>query len=230
MKRVVLVAVVAVAGCSSHKAKAPADEAAQQVAEAPAPAAAAPQAAAEPDKPVVIDDALLGKYVEAQKQIVADLTKYVDETRADLKKTTEKDSTAASLAMLKRADERNKKLDEAKKAAIARAGLTDREYDAAADAVTSVTLARKVYENAGGDAAIEKMERDLKKQLASMPAAERAKLEPEMMKIPETMRASANGKDCRDKYGDAAADAILKRYAELAPLRDRMLGLLTDKR
>ncbi len=233
MKRFTFVVVVAAlaAGCTEKKT-----EAAKPAPPPPAPAVQAPKAApapepaAEPEKPVVVDAAMVEKYLAAQKIIVAEARATFEKSMAEAKAAQEKDSTAAGLAALAAVGERTRKYDEIRKSTIEKSGLTQREFDATNDVVTSVELMRSMYENAGGDAAAEKLEQQIKKQLepqlAKLPAEERAKAEKDALAITDSMRAMGEAREARKKHGEAAVEAVLKKLPEARALREELMKLL----
>jgi hypothetical protein len=83
VKRTFALALLLAAGCNARPAP---EKPSPPAVVAAAPAAVAP-APAEPEKPVVIDDALVSRYLAAENTIVRDLEKWVAETKADLTET-----------------------------------------------------------------------------------------------------------------------------------------------
>ena len=232
MKRAVLLvaALTLVTGCKEKKSEEappppPPTPVAAAKKEAPPPPAEEPA-----EKPLVIDAAMVDKYLAAQKVIVAETKVYVEKTQADLKAVQDKDSTAASLKVLANMEERSKKLDEVKRSALEKNGLSEREYAELNELVTSVELSQAMFEKAGGEAAVAKMEADIKAQLAAQAAKgtpeERAKAEKEALEMTETMRSVGQAKDARERYGDAAVDAVMKRLPEARAMREELIGLM----
>jgi hypothetical protein len=231
MKRIFWVVAALAVSCTGKK-----EEAAKPVAPPTAPVAEAPSAppapkpAVEEDKPVVIDEAMVDKYLAAEKTIVADARAFFEKSAAELKAAKEKDSTGAELQALGSITERSKKLDEVRKSTIEKSGLTRKEFDATKELVTSVEMMRSMYEKAGGDAAVAKMEQDIKAQLApqlaKLPEAERADAEKKALSISDSLRAMGDARDARKKHGDAAVEAVLKRLPEARALREELMAMM----
>ncbi len=231
MRLSVLVALAVIAaGCNGKKAEEAKAPPSPTTAAAPAVKPAPPPAAVpQPTTPVVVDEAMIEKYLTAQKTIVGETRAFYEQMSAEVKAAQDKDSTAAGLKALGDIDARSKKLDQLKRDTLAKVGLAQREYDATGDLVSSVEMTQMMFEKAGGEAAAAKMEADLKAQLgpalAKMPADERAKAEKDAMKMPESLRSLGQAKDARARYGDAAVDAVLKRLPEARALREELMGL-----
>ncbi len=82
----------------------------------------------------------------------------------------------------------------------------------------------------GGDAQLAKMEAEAKKQIAAMPEAQRAAAEKQFADMSQSLRELKDGLELRKKYGDQAADVLLKHADALATQRMDALQLLAGKK
>jgi hypothetical protein len=222
----VAASLVAATACSSKKAEEPAAAPAASPAAAAQPAAAQP-AAAEPAK-VVIDDGLVAKYLDYQKQQLVIVSKYVDQSRKNLEAA--KGDTAKTLQQISINDQMSKEMDAALKAKRAELGLGEEQFSTLQDAVGMIANGRLLYNQMGGDAQLAKMEAEQKKQLAALPAAQRAEAEKTMADMTKSLREMKDGGELRKKYGDAAADVLLKHADELAQQQMEAYKLLGGKK
>jgi hypothetical protein len=219
--------VLAAAGCSSKKA----DESSTAVPDKPAAPAstAAPAAAPAGDATkVVITDALVGKYGDYQKQRLAMLAKYSEQTRKNLEAA--KGDAAKTIQQISLNEKVSKELDEALKAKRAELGLRDEEFSALEDAIQMIANGRLIYNQMGGDAQLAKLEAEQKQQLAALPPAQRAEAEKVGGEMLKSLREVKDGGELRKKYGDQAADVLLKHADELAQQQMDAFKLLAGKK
>jgi hypothetical protein len=212
--------------CSSKKA----DEAA--VAEEKAPAASAapaatPALAAEPAK-VEFTDALVLKYMDYQKQRLAIVTRFAEETRKNL--AAAKGDAAKTLQQIPLNEKLSQEMDAALDAKRAEVGLSKEQFEALEGAVELIANGRLLYNQMGGDAQLAKMEAESKKQIAAMPEAQRAEAEKTFADMSKSLKELKDGLELRKKYGDQAADVLLKHADELAKQRMDGLQLLAGKK
>jgi hypothetical protein len=231
MKRLLIVAacLALATACSSKKPSESATptSAAQPASAVPAPPAAAPSSPAEP-RTVEITDDLVQKYMDYEKQNIAIVAKYAEESRKNL--ASVKGDTAKTLQQISISEQLSKEMNEKLKAKRAELGLGDAEFTALQDAVGMIANGRMLYNQMGGDAQMAKMEAEQKKQLAAMPEAQRAEVEKTMGDMTKSLTEMKDGLDIRKKYGDKSADVLLKHADELARQKYEALKLLGDKK
>jgi hypothetical protein len=228
MKRILiaLFCLTLATACSSKKA----DEAAAPAptpAAAPGGPAAAPAPSTEPAK-VEFTDALVLKYMDYQKQQLVIVSRYAEETRKNL--ASAKGDAAKTLQQIPINEKLSQEMDAALKAKRAEVGLREEQFEALEDAVGLIANGRLLYNQMGGDAELAKMEADSKKQIAALPDAQRAEAEKTFAEMSKSLRELKNGQELRKKYGDQAADVLLKHADDLAKQRMDALQLLAGKK
>ena len=207
-----------VAGCSKKADDAtstggkPATDAGGQAAAAEKPAAG-PTEAAELKKVDITED-LVVKYMEYQKENLALLAKYTEETR----KNTEaaKGDAAKFVQQASIAERFGKEMEATLKAKRRELGLSEEEFKALQDAAQTVATSRALYNQMGGDAQLANMEAESRKQIAALPADQREAATAQMNEMSKSLRSLKDGVDVREKYGDKAADALMKHADALA--------------
>jgi hypothetical protein len=215
--------------CGHHAAEPPAASSAANAGQpAAAPAAApAPASAAEPAK-VEISDDLVNKYIAYQKENIRLVAQFSEESRKNLESA--KGDAAKMLDQIAINDKLGKELNEKLKAARTSAGLSEDAFEMVKDAAQAVALGRLAYRQAGGDAFLSKMEADTKKQVEALPAEQRAAAEAEMAKLTQGIKDQRDAVEVRRKYGDQAADVLLKHADALADLQMEGLKTLGGKK
>ena len=207
-----------VAGCSRK-----ADEATSTAGQPPTDAAGHPAAAATPaagpsesaePKKVDITEDLVVKYMEFQKENLALLAKYSEETRKNMEAA--KGDSAKLVQQVSIADRLGKEMEEKLSAKRRELGLSEEEFKAVQDAAQTVATSRALYNQMGGDAQLAQMEADSKKQIAALPPDQREAATAQMNEVTKSLRSLKDGIDVREKYGDKAADALMKHADELA--------------
>ena len=216
-----------VTACSSKKA----DEAAAPAQAAP-PAAAAqpatPPAASPAAAKLEITDDLVLKYMEYDKQKMAIVAKYAEETRKNL--ASAKGDTAKTLQQIPINEKLGREMDEQLKAKRAETGLGEEQFKLLEEAVGMIANGRMLYNQMGGDAQLAKMEAEQKKQIAALPEAQRAEAEKAMGEMTRSLKQLKDGYELREKFGDKSADVLLKHADELAKIHFDALKALSDKR
>jgi type III secretory pathway component EscV len=230
MKRVLPLAVcvvVAFTACSKKAADsaAPGTQAAAPAAGGPAPAEAAKSA--EPRK-LEITEALVLKYMEYQKENLALVQQFVAETRKNLESA--KGDTVKTLNQISLNDKMSKELDEKLKARRQAMGFSEDEFDMMQDAVQTMATGRALYNQMGGDAQMAKIEAEQKASLARVPADQRAAAEAQIADMSKSLAEMKNGAEVRKKYGDQAADVLLKHADDLAKVYWEGLQALGGKK
>jgi hypothetical protein len=227
MKRILipLCCLVIAAACSSKKAEEPAPPAAN--AAQPAAPAAGPSAPAEPAK-IEFTDALVLKYMEYQKQQVAIVSKFAEQSRKNLEAA--KGDTAKTLQQISVNEKLSNEMDAALAAKRTELGLTEDQSTALQEAVGMIATGRMLYNQMGGDAQLAKMEAEQKKQIAALPEAQRAEAEKTVAEMSKGFRDMKDGAELRKKYGDQAADVLLKHADELAKQQEEAFKLLGGKK
>jgi chromosome segregation ATPase len=207
-----------VAGCSKKADDAtptagqPGTGGADQPAAAATPAAG-PSESAEPKKVDITED-LVVKYMGYQKENLALLAKYAEETKKNMEAA--KGDTAKLMQQVSIADRMGKDLEAQLQAKRRELGLSEEEFKALQDAAQTVATSRAMYNQMGGDAQLAQMEAESKKQIAALPADQREAATAQMNEVTKSLRSLKDGIDVREKYGDKAADALMKHADELA--------------
>jgi len=196
----------------------------------PAPAApsaepAAAPAPAEQEKPLVLTEDLLKKFLALQKDKVALLRTQVDAWKKEQAKLGKDPKWHQSLAYVNRVGEIDKAIDEGNKSLCAKSGLTDREIKEIDNVVTEVSGARMLWKKSGGDQNLANMEKQMRAQLAQVPAAQRAEAEKNLGQMTQSMKDARDAKEARAKYGDATVDMVITHDTELGQLMEDQLKL-----
>jgi ribosome-binding ATPase YchF (GTP1/OBG family) len=221
-----------VAGCSKKSDDAtstagqPATDAGAQPAAAAKPAAG-PSESAEPKKVDITED-LVVKYLEYQRENLALVAKYAEESRKNLEAA--KGDTAKIAQQISLADRMGKDLEAQQQAKRRELGLSEEEFKALQDAAQTVATSRALYNQMGGDAQLAQMEAESKKQIAALPADQREAATAQMNEMSKSLRSLKDGMDVREKYGDKAADALMKHADELAKQYWDALKKMGDKK
>jgi len=233
MKRLLIVAacVTLAAGCSKKSddtastAGQPAAQPAGQPAAEARPAGGPSESAAL--KKVEITEDLVLKYMEYQKENFVLLAKYSEETKKNMESA--KGDTAKTLQQVTIAERLGKEMDEKLRAKRRELGLSEEEFNALQNAVQTVATSRALYNQMGGDAQLAQMEAEQKKQVAALPADQREAATAQMNEMSKSLRSLKDGIDVREKYGDKAADALMKHADVLAKLYWDALKKTGDK-
>jgi len=221
-----------VAGCSRKADEAtstagqPATDAGGQPAAATTPAAG-PSESAEPKKVDITED-LVVKYVAYQKENLALIAKYAEETRKNMEAA--KGDAAKLVQQVSIADRMGKELEAQQQAKRRELGLSEEEFRTLQDAAQTVATSRAMYNQMGGDAQLAQMEAESKKQIAALPPDQREAATAQMNEVTKSLRSLKDGIDVRQKYGDKAADALMKHADELARQYWDALKKMDDKK
>lgn len=194
---------------------------------AAAPAQSGPAESAEP-KTVVFTDDLVKKFMEYQKENYALLQHYVAESRKNLESS--KGDTLKTLNQISINEKLGKEMDAKLVAKRKELGLSEEEFEAVKDAAQMLATGRSLYNQMGGDAALAKMEAEQKAQVAKLPAEQRAAAEAQMADMTKSLREVRDGLELRKKYGDQAADVLLRHGDELAKQYTEMLKMMAEKK
>ncbi len=209
---------VLVAGCSkktddgTSTGGQPGTNAATQPAASEKPAAG-PSESAEPKKVDITED-LVVTYMTYQKENLALLAKYAEETKKNMEAA--KGDTSKVAQQLSIADRLGKQLEAQQQAKRRELGLSEEEFKALHDAAQTVATSRALYNQMGGDAQLAQMEAESKRQIAALPPDQREAATAQMNEMSKSLRSLKDGVDVREKYGDKAADALMKHADELA--------------
>ena len=234
MKRpLILVAcVLFAAGCSCkpETAGSTAGEPAAQAGGQPAAATEPSGGPAEPAalKKVEITEDLVLKFVEYQKANFALAASYAEDTRKNVESA--KGDIAKTMQQVSLAERYGKEMDEKLKAKRRELGLSEEEFQALQDAAQTVATSRALYNQMGGDAQLAQMEAEQKKQIAALPADQREAAAAQMAEVTRSIRSLKDGLDVREKYGDKAADALMKHADTLATMYWDTLKTLGEKK
>jgi hypothetical protein len=206
--------VLLVAGCSSKS-----DDTASTAGQPAADSTAAARPAAEPSEPaepagVEITEALVLKYMEYQKENLALIAKYAKETKKNMESAH--GDAAKLVQQVSIADRYGKELDAAQRAKRAELGLSEEEFGTLQEAAQAVATSRALYNQMGGDEQLARMEAEQKQQIAALPADQREAATAQMNEMSKSLRSLKDGVDVREKYGDKAADALMKHADALA--------------
>lgn len=218
-----LLAVLLLSAACSKEAKAP---------PAPPPAPAKEDLAQKPPEPpppapeekkkVAITEPLVASYVVFLKESIAAHQALMKEYGKDVQRIDSEEGVKQGVDALASAAKVQKAVEEAEQKARAKAGLGAAEIEALRPAVSDVILPRLAYKDAAKQA--DDMEKQMKAQLAKLPADQRAEAEKQMTEMLKGMRNLGNATEARQKYGDDAVEAVLKHEAELVPLFKQGLG------
>jgi small-conductance mechanosensitive channel len=209
---------VLVAGCSKKADDAtatggqPGTDAAGKAATSEKPAAG-PSESAEPKKVDITED-LVVKYMTYQKENLALLAKYAEETKKNMEAA--KGDTSKLAQQMSLAERLGKQLEAQQQAKRRELGLSEEEFKTLQDAAQTVATSRALYNQMGGDAQLTQMEAESKKQIAALPADQREAATAQMNEMSKSLRSLKDGMDVREKYGDKAADALMKHADDLA--------------
>jgi hypothetical protein len=234
MKRLLVVAacLLLVAGCSkktddaTSTAGQPGTDSGGQPAAAAKPVAG-PSESAEPKKVDITED-LVVKYLGYQKENLALIAKYSEETKKNMEAA--KGDTAKLTQQMALADRMGKEMEAQQQAKRRELGLSEEEFKALQDAAQTVATSRALYNQMGGDAQLAQMEAESRKQIAALPPDQREAATAQMNEMSKSLRSLKDGVDVREKYGDKAADALMKHADELAKQYWDALKRMGDKK
>jgi hypothetical protein len=192
-------------------------------------AVGAKPAASSPASPGIgsgIAEDAVKRYVAAQREILLLSKRYAEEALASADKVPEKTSKTRSAAARKNAiaarTEHAERFEASAKAIRDRSGVTPRDWELLDKLYESIFTGRTAWRQSGGDAAIAKLERDLQAELARMPAEQRARAAPELLKLADGLKGLRDGAEARSRYGDAAVDLALEHMGDIEALRDEL--------
>lgn len=174
------------------------------------------------EKKIQITEPLVAKYTAYLQEVVAAHQALMTEYGKDVQRIDKEKGVKQGVDAIASAGKVQKAVDEAEQKARAKAGLDLAEIDALRPAVGDVILPRLAYKDTAKQA--DDIEKQMKAQLAKLPADQRAEAEKQMAEMLKGMRSLGNATEARQKYGDDAVEAILKHEAELVPLFKQGLG------
>jgi hypothetical protein len=220
-----LLAAAALLAACGGKSDEPAPKAETQAAEpTPAPApAASPAAPAEPAVPVEITEELVTAYVEYQKEAYRLVKEYVEKGRENLEKA--QGDTMKTLQQIGAQEKYSKEVDDQLAEKRKALGLTPEKFDAVRQAAQHAANLRLLFNQMGGNEQLEKMAAQQKVSIAALPEDQRAAATAEAETMMKAFTDSRDLAEVRQKYGDQAADALLKHADELADLQKQFLQL-----
>ena len=189
--------------------------------------AGGPSESAEPKKVDITED-LVVKYLGYQKENLTLIEKYVQDTKKNMEAA--KGDTSKLAQQVSIADRLGKELEAQQQAKRRELGLSEEEFKALQDAAQTVATSRALYNQMGGDAQLTQMEAESKKQIAALPADQREAATAQMNEMSKSLRSLKDGVDVREKYGDKAADALMKHADELAKQYWDALKQMGDKK
>jgi hypothetical protein len=127
-----------------------------------------------------------------------------------------KGDTSKLAQQMSLAERLGKQLEAQQQAKRRELGLSEEEFKTLQDAAQTVATSRALYNQMGGDAQLTQMEAESKKQIAALPADQREAATAQMNEMSKSLRSLKDGMDVREKYGDKAADALMKHADDLA--------------
>ena len=167
-----------------------------------------------PPRQVEITEPLVLKYMEYQKEVFALAVKYAAESKKNLESS--KGDLSKTAQQVNLAERYGKEMDDKLKAKRKELGLSEEEFDTLQEAVVAMATSRGLYNQMGGDAQLAQMEAEAKKQIEALPADQRAAAEAQAAETTKALKSLKDGVDIRQKYGNTAADALLKHADALA--------------
>ncbi len=234
MKRLFVVAacLALVVGCSKKSTDAdatasqPAADSTGQPASA-TPAAGGPSESAALKKVDITEDLVL-KFMEYQKENFALALQYAEDAKKNLESA--KGDIAKTMQQVSLAERYGREMDEKLRAKRRELGLSEEEFSALQDAAQTVATSRALYNQMGGDAQLAQMEAEQKKQIAALPPDQREAATAQMNDLSKSLRSLKEGIDVREKYGDKAADALMKHADTLAKMYWDTLKTMGEKK
>lgn len=203
MKRVLIVAAAALALAGCNKKNNPEPESTEQAASAgtetaDADADASEAASEDEEEKPHIDAEVVRKYGVYLQGLIAEQKKAIEEIeKLEREKAGAVKSFSKSIALTERFDAAEKKLEKD-------SGLSEAQILAMQDLLGSVVLARSLV-NEEALAGV----RELRKQIAAMPADQRAEAEKNVAEMEKGIREMRDAKEARERWGDAAVDAVI---------------------
>lgn len=232
MKRLAVVAVIAVLGCKGAAQKPTSTEStASQGVAGPSAAKPADQGAATKTlgKPEISED-MVKRYAVAQKEILTLSKVFTSETLDALERSRRSKSKAVAESTATAQSERRKRFDERTEAIRAASGVDNQTWDRLDKLFDALFTSRMAWRQKGGDAAIARLEHDVQAQLDRMPPEQKAEATPEMMKLSDGLKGLRDGADARKLYGDAAVNLAIKYGSDLETLREELFRLTVKSR
>lgn len=113
---------------------------------------------------------------------------------------------AAATALMAKITDLNRTTSQKQAALKKESGFSDSDLGTLQGLVNDVVLGRKLSK----DANMEKVLAESRAQIAKMPAERRAEAEKQVKQMEDNHQATMNATRSREKYGDAAVDAVIK--------------------
>lgn len=203
MKRgLLLLALLALAGCKKDPPASPPPSAQEEFPAAPGEAAKEPVRADEMGTlaapKVKVTSALVDKYLAYRKLVV-------ERGQAAVEKFKQEKDAKDNLT--RRAEEFAVHMRAIEEKAREEAGLSRDEVVATGQLVSEVFAQRQIWKMNGGDEVLEKA----RAKLASLPAAEQEKAKVQLARNEQSYADMKNAKNARKRFGDEAVDAVLKQ-------------------
>lgn len=196
--------------------------------EQPAPIPPSPVEAAAQSKPTTsipgVDEGVIARYVAAERDIL-ELSKRFAAESLDAGERTAKTRPKRGATRSPEPHDRRQQFDDEVAAIKSRSGIDRPTWQTLDRLFETVLTARMAWRREGGDAAIQKLERDIQAQLAAMPADQRSKAAPELAKLADGLKGLRDGAEARRVWGDAAVDLVIRHGAEVEALREQLFDL-----
>jgi len=171
-----------------------------------------------------VDEGVIERYVAAERDIL-ELSKRFAAESLDAGERAARPRPKKGAARSPEPPDRRKQFDDQVEAIKSRSGVDRPTWQTLDRLFETVLTARMAWRREGGDAAIQKLERDIQAQLAAMPADQRTKAAPELAKLADGLKGLRDGADARRVWGDAAVDLVIRHGAEVEALREQLFDL-----
>jgi hypothetical protein len=211
-----LAAALAFVGTGCHKdSQASSDEASEEQAQAQAQEeeAAQQEAEPEPEKPIVVTNDMIDKYLAYQKQSLANYQEMMKDLKSYDAKADAGDYKGAFGTMAGIKDGMNliQKQADAEEKARKSVGLSEREIDQVRGLVSDVIARRQLMMSMN----LSEQVKQLEKMRDSLPADQRKDLQASIDSMKQQQKEVTELADARKEYGDASVEAVLSREKDL---------------
>lgn len=161
---------------------------------------------AEPAKLEITDDVVKRylDYAEKDAEIRRETLTRIGELDAEAK--AKGSDMAAATAMMAKITDLNRTSSQKQAALRKESGLSETDLNTLQNLVNEVVLGRKLAK----DANMETVLAESRAQIEKLPAERRAEAEAQVKKMEDNHQATMNATNARQKFGDAAVDAIIK--------------------
>lgn len=204
------------------EAEAPAEEVMKDEQEA------APEEPAEPvEEKVEVTPELMDRYLAYWNQEIDVHHQAMAELEKAAKELEKNEGAMAAMKAMGATSEIGNKIDERKAALRKEHKLTEKQVDHMSGLIANVGIGRWALAQGGNQ---DQMIAEMKKNVAKVPAEQRADAEKQIADMEKGFADLKNGAEARKQYGDEAVDLVIKNDSRIMPLYEKAMKMGSNKR